>query len=169
MPVLGLFEQDGLTTNAPEPTLAEMAETAMNLLASDRDGFFLMVEGGQIDWQCHANNADGAIKQAKDFDAAVGKALEFAKNRGDTLVVVTADHETGGLTIVYPDAGSTAKFATKWTTLGHSGCNVALFAYGPGAESFRGLIDNTDIPKKFANLWKISDFAGTAPIPVAAN
>ena len=157
--LLGLFQVGPFTFQSPEPTLAEMAQKAIETLSADKDGFFLMVEGGQIDWKCHDNIAPDAVKQILDFDAAVGKALDFARKKGDTLVIVTADHETGGLTIIYPDKGSNARFKCAWSSKGHSACNVPLFAFGPGADSFRGVLDNTDIPKKIAQLWKIKGFA----------
>jgi len=160
--LLGLFQMGPLNTEPPEPTLAEMAEKAIAALSADKDGFFLMVEGGQIDWACHNNDAPGSVKQVFDFDGAIGKALDFARRRGDTLVVVTADHETGGLTINYPDKDSSARFKTVWTTKGHSGCNVPLFADGPGADSFGGVLDNTDVPKRIAQLWGIAGFAVTS-------
>lgn len=159
--LIGLFEMGALTTNAPEPTLAEMTQKSLDLLSADKDGFFLMVEGGQIDWACHSNDAPGAIKQTIDFDNAIGKVLDFVSTHKDTLVVVTADHETGGLCIVYPEKDSRLRYATKWTTTGHSACNVPLFAQGRGSETFDGIMDNTDVPKKIAQLWKIKEFAAT--------
>jgi len=157
--VLGLFEMGAMTTECPEPTLAEMADQAVKILSADKDGFFLMVEGGQIDYKCHANDAPGAIEQTLDFDAAVGKVLDFARSKGNTLVIITADHETGGLTIIYPDKDSTDKFKAAWSTKGHSACNVPLLADGPGAQSFSGVLDNTDVPKRIAELWGVKGFA----------
>ena len=154
--LLGLFEMGAMTTEAPEPSLAEMTAKAIDVLSKGKDGFFLMVEGGQIDWKCHANDAVGTVKQTLDFDAAIGKALDFARKRGDTLVIVTADHETGGLTIIYPDKDSGVRFKAAWATTGHSACTVPLFADGPGAERFSGVLDNTDVPKKIAQIWGIS-------------
>ncbi|MDO8684724.1 MAG: alkaline phosphatase, partial [Armatimonadota bacterium] len=87
--LLGLFEMGSLTTESPEPSLAEMTAKAIDILSKDKDGFFLMVEGGQIDWKCHANDVPGTVKQTLDFDAAIGKVLDFARKRGDTLVIVT--------------------------------------------------------------------------------
>jgi alkaline phosphatase len=157
--LLGLFQMSAMTTEAPEPTLAEMADKAISVLSPDKDGFFVMIEGGQIDWRCHANDVAGTIKQTLDFDAAVGKALDFARKRNDTLVIVTADHETGGLTIVSPDKGEDAKFKAKFSTGGHSACNVPILAFGPGASQFGGVMDNTDIPKRIARLWGVKGFA----------
>ncbi|MCL6519360.1 MAG: alkaline phosphatase [Armatimonadetes bacterium] len=158
--LLGLFQMGALTTELPEPSLAEMTAKAIEILSKDKDGFFLMVEGGQIDWKCHANDTQGMIKQLLDFDAAVGKALGFARKYKDTLVVVTADHETGGLSILGSEEGS-LDFTANWATKSHTGVNVLLLADGPGAESFRGLLDNTDVPKILAKQWGIKGFAIT--------
>lgn len=157
--VLGLFGISHLTTERPEPTLAEMTSKALELLSSDKDGFFLMVEGGQIDFRCHGNDARGAVKQTIDFDDAIGRVLEFARKHGDTLVIVTADHETGGLTLCYPEPGSALRFAPKFATTGHSGVEVPIFAEGPGARSFTGLLNNTDIPKRIARLCGLGELA----------
>lgn len=156
--VLGLFQMGAMTTNPPEPSLAEMTAKAIDLLSQDKDGFFLMVEGGQIDWACHANDVQGTIKQTLDFDEAVGKALEFARSKKDTLLIVTADHETGGLSIQGSEEGG-KQFKPVFCTGGHTGVYVPLFAYGPGATQFSGLLDNTDIPKMIAGLLRIRDFA----------
>ncbi len=156
--LLGLFELSSLSAVQPNPPLAEMTSKAIELLSQDRDGFFLMVEGGQIDWRAHDNDQKGTITHLLDFDAAVGEALEFARKRSDTLVIVTADHETGGLTIIYPDKDSTEPFKCAWSTKGHSGMNVPILSEGPGAERFSGVLDNTDIPKRIADLWGIKGF-----------
>jgi alkaline phosphatase len=150
--ILGLFQDGALTTDPPEPSLAEMTEKAIQVLSTNRDGFFLMVEGGQIDWRCHDNDKVGTVKQVLQFDLAVGKALEYARKHGDTLVIVTADHETGGLAITGSDS-------VAWCSKGHTGVPVPLFAYGPGANFFSGVLDNTDVPKKIASLWKVRKFA----------
>lgn len=81
------------------PSLAQMTEKAIDLLSKDKDGFFLMVEGSKVDWASHANNPIAQISDFKAFDNAVGVALDFAKKNKDTLVVVTTDHGTGGLSI----------------------------------------------------------------------
>ena len=151
--VLGLFQMGHLTTNASEPSLAEMTGVALELLAKGDKGFFLMVEGGQIDFAAHANSADGVIKQVTGFDDAVGRVLQFARQRGDTLVIVTADHETGGLSLCYPEKNSGRRFAAKWGAMGHSASDVPVFAEGPGSLKFSGLQNNTDIPKKISQLF----------------
>lgn len=105
---------------ASNVSLAEMTEVAIASLAKgpggrcahrDDDGFFLMVEGGKIDWSCHANDAMATIGDMLDFDAAVGKALDFyKKHRGETLIVVTGDHETGGMTVGHATTGYTGYY-----------------------------------------------------------
>ena len=106
-------------------------------------GFFVMIEGSQIDWKCHSGEGKEAILETLDFDSAVREALEFAKDRDDTLVIVTADHETGGMSIVQ---GSTMdSLDMKFTTKGHTASMIPVFAYGPGSEMFGGLYENTDI------------------------
>lgn len=165
--LLGLFELGAMTTEAPEPSLAEMTNKAISLLSSDEDGFFLMVEGGQIDWRCHANDAPGALKQMRDFDEAVGIALDFARKRKDTLVIVTADHETGGLTLVSPEKDSKDRIGAKFSTTDHTALNVPLFAEGPGSALFDGVIENTSVPRMIASLWKAKTFA-QLPVKVPA-
>jgi len=101
--VLGLFAPQGLPLawdrDASVPSLAEMTRHALTVLERDPDGFFLMVEGSQIDWAAHENSIAGVISEMEDFIAAVRVALDFAAARDDTLVIVTADHETGGMAL----------------------------------------------------------------------
>jgi alkaline phosphatase len=163
-PVIGLFAKDGMTTFAPEPSLAEMAQMAIQLLSSQSKDwfapnprFFLMIEGSQIDWAAHANDTERDVRQVLLFDMAVRQAIEFAKRDGHTLVIVTADHETGGLKL---ESDSTKKggIEVTWTTKSHTAANVPICAYGPGSEKFAGMIDNTDIPKRIAELTGITEF-----------
>lgn len=106
-------------------------------------GFFLLVEGSQIDWGGHANNAEYIITEVRDFDDAVGEALAFAEADGHTLVIVTADHETGGFTTLR--GSKHGQLHTGFSSASHSANFVPIFAYGPGAEAFAGFMDNTDI------------------------
>ncbi len=160
--VLGLFAMNGLTTREPEPSLAEMTAKALDILSRDPDGFFLMVEGSQIDWGGHANDRDKVIRQTRLFDEAVNVGVQFAKTHGNTLVVVVADHETGGLTIVKgkPDG---SHLEVKWVTDYHTGQPVPVYAFGPYSQLFSGVHDNTFIPRVFATLWGIRPF----PQPMA--
>ncbi len=166
-PLLGLFQLDALTTLPPEPSLALLTEKAIQALTHANDanddsekGFFLMVEGSQIDWACHANDAKAAIRQILLFDQAVKAAVDFALRDGHTLVIVVADHETGGLTLVGggdEDKGD-AELTVHWSTRGHTGLPVPIYALGPGAQRFAGVCDNTDIPKRIALLLNIRPF-----------
>ncbi len=106
-------------------------------------GFFLMIESSQIDWGGHANDAEYVITEMIEFDEAIGKVLDFAKKDGETLVIVTSDHETGGLAINPLSTRDTIK--AVFTSTQHTASMVPVFAYGPGAEIFRGIYDNTAI------------------------
>jgi alkaline phosphatase len=160
--VLGLFQIDALTTVPPEPSLAELTGRALQLLQPAKRGFFLMVEGSQIDWACHQNKAKHAIRQVLLFDQAVQTAIDFALRDGHTLVVVTADHETGGLTLLEPAKGSTAP-TVRWSTKDHTAAPVMIAAIGPGAATFTGVQDNTEIAKKIARLLGVKSFPQPQP------
>ena len=110
----------------------------------NENGFFLMIEGSQIDFACHAKDSTYLINEMKDFNNTINVVLDFARNNPNTLVVVTADHETGGLTIIDPDERYTNTYL-HFSTGSHSPLMVPVFAYGHGAENFSGIIDNTDI------------------------
>jgi len=152
----------GLTApehNKPMPGRGEMlvpaTQIAINLLAQGKNGFFLMVEGSEIDFLAHENKTPGVVLETLDFDRAVGAALKFASSNGETLIIVTADHETGGMTINGGDY-KTGKVIAKYTTGGHTGIAVPVFAFGPGSEQFTGFMENTDISKKMMKLLKLN-------------
>lgn len=110
----------------------------------NENGFFLMVEGSQIDWAGHGNDADGIVAEMLDFDKAIKAVLDFAEKDGNTLVIVTADHETGGFSIIGGDKeAGTIKGA--FTTGGHTGDLIPVFAFGPGSEKFSGIYENTAV------------------------
>ncbi len=156
--VLGLFQLGSLTTSATdEPSLADMTRKAIQLLSRDPDGFFLMVEGSQIDWAGHANNLDNCIRQTLLFDMAVKEALDFAQKMGDTLVIVTADHETGGMALVGGSLDGT-NLEAQWGTKGHTPIQVPVYAYGLGSERFAGVYDNTQVPIRIADLLGVAEF-----------
>ncbi|NHA02308.1 alkaline phosphatase [Mucilaginibacter sp. HC2] len=116
-------------------------------------GFFMMVEGSQIDHGGHSNNLKQVITENSDFDQVVGNALRFADEDGETLVIVTADHETGGLTLL----DGSIKNGYVWgdfSTNDHTGTPVPVFAYGPHAGDFRGVYQNTEIFNKLLALIK---------------
>ncbi len=126
-------------------------KTALNVLSKNQKGFFLMVEGSQIDWGCHNNNTSYTVTEVLDFDRALGEALKFAAEDGQTLVVVTADHETGGFSV---SGGSMEKgiVVGKFSTDSHTATMVPVFAFGPGSELFTGIQDNTEIFFKLKEL-----------------
>ncbi len=124
-------------------SLAEMTERAIEILARDDDGFFLMVEGSQIDWAGHDSDLAGIIAEMRDFDEAVGAGLDFAEADGRTLVVVTADHETGGFAVHAGSIDDRKVTEAAFTSAGHTATMVPIFAYGPGSVAFGGIHDNT--------------------------
>ncbi|HET8865938.1 MAG TPA: alkaline phosphatase [Gracilimonas sp.] len=154
--LLGLFAEDGMERNEGEPSLAMMTQKALDVLNQNEDGFFLMVEGSQIDWAGHDNNSEYLLREVEDFDAAVNAALDFAQNDGETLVVLTADHETGGMTLQQQVAEGDS-LEIYWTTGYHTGTPIPLMAYGPGALEFMGWRDNTYIGKKISELLELGE------------
>ena len=156
-PVLGLFAMDELKGDTTEPSLKDLTEAALNLLKQNKRGFFLMVEGSQIDWAGHDNNFQDLCREMKAFDDAIAVGLEFSAENEKTLVIVTADHETGGLLIIGGhNDGKDLQIA--WHLKGHSGTMVPLFAAGPHSEHFSGIKDNTEIPVILSKLLGIQNF-----------
>ncbi|WP_281862862.1 alkaline phosphatase [Planomicrobium okeanokoites] len=222
--VIGLFAPAGMPKMIDRedsaPSLEEMTKSAIDRLKQDKDGFFLMVEGSQVDWAGHDNDIVGAMSEMEDFEKAYAAAIEFAKKDKHTLVIATADHSTGGFSIgadsIYnwfgepiaaakrtPDfmaskiadgaeveeilsqyidldltdeeinavkvAAETENYGsidnaieeifnkrsyTGWTTGGHTGEDVPVYAYGPASEKFAGNLDNTDHAKIIFDLLK---------------
>ncbi len=178
--VLGLFAGQELFVQSeegkgdlydPAVSLAEMTASAIQLLERSADGFFLMVEESAIDRMAHRNNAPLTLKGVLELDRAVQVATAFAAGRDDTLVIVTADHETGGLAIAgsgdtpypyepggglldtmlahedgpFPVADEPYGFVVGWATTGHTAAAVPVTAMGPGAETISGTFENTDL------------------------
>ncbi len=125
---------------------------AIEVLRKNSNGFFLMVEGSEIDFAGHENNSKILIDETLDFDEALGVALDFVLKDGHTLVVVTADHETGGVTNVN---GNLEKHEVKleFSTKGHTAVMVPVYAFGPGSENFSGIYDNTEFFGKFLKCY----------------
>lgn len=129
-------------------------ETAYQFLDKNADnGFFLMIEGSQIDWGGHANNSDYIISEMIEFDQVIGKVLDWAKADGETLVIVTADHETGGYAI--NPGSSMDKIVPGFTTKSHTAALIPVFAFGPGSELFHGIYENTAIFHKVIEALQI--------------
>ncbi len=150
----GYFTADGdpLPVAQGRGYLYAAAKVGVNFLRKHSDkGFFLMVEGSQIDWGGHANKSDYIISEMLDFDRMVGAILKFAEKDGQTLVIVTADHETGGYSIV--QGSRMDSLATKFTTGYHTASMIPVFAYGPKSELFSGIYDNTAIYYKMKEAF----------------
>jgi alkaline phosphatase len=133
--------------------LPESSGKAIEILNRNPRGFFLMIEGSEIDFAGHSNYADTLIDETLDFDKAVGVALDFAKNDGHTLVVITADHETGGVTIT---DGNIQNHIVKlnFSTKDHTAVMVPVYVFGPGAEKFTGIYDNTELFQKILTCYR---------------
>jgi alkaline phosphatase len=134
------------------PVLEDCAMKAIELL-DNRKGFFLMIEGSSIDDWCHRHKLGHMAEELFDFDRTVGKVLEWAEKDGHTLVIITADHATGGLTLL---GGSIEERTAKvhFSTKGHNGILVPVFAYGPRAEEFTGVYENSELAAKIRRLMK---------------
>lgn len=150
----------GFTNSSHNPSFDERKDmlpvstnTALNILDNNKKGFFLMVEGSQIDWAGHANNTDFLVGEMLDFDYTIGEVLKFAAKNKNTLVIVTADHETGGLAAAGGDYEK-GTFKGAYTSKGHTGIMVPVFAWGPGSELFTGIMDNTEIFDKMKLLFQ---------------
>lgn len=140
------YEHDSIKSGEdyPYPHLSEMVAKAIEVLDRDPDGFFLMVEGARIDHAGHDNQLERMVHETLQFAAALQVAVEWAANRTDTLIIVTADHETGGLKVV-EDNGAGRYPSVTWSTTGHTAVNVPLYAWGVNAQLISGIMDNTDM------------------------
>ncbi len=153
--LLGLFSQGGLIHENSEPSLAEMTTKSLEILSKNEKGFFMMIEGSQIDWGSHQNDASYVMREVKSFDDAIGVVLDFAKDNGETLVVITADHETGGMTM-NKNLEDGKKMEIAWTTGGHTGIPVPLMAYGPKALEFSGWHSNIEVGRILFEIMGIN-------------
>ncbi len=153
--LLGLFADDGML-GSYEPTLEEMTAAAIAILSQDPDGFFLMVEGGQIDWAAHSQDAENTIEDVIGFDNAVALGIDYALENENTLVIVTADHETGGMSVDLESSGrfnedgpfftpNGTPFYVNWTSVDHTGVNVPTTAQGKFSDQLAGISENTQI------------------------
>ncbi len=178
--VFGLFADEHLRSidspdnHSSEPSLSEMLQFAVKrsgqFINNGCNGFFIMGEGSQVDWAGHSNNLEYLKREMQDLDSAVEWAFNYAKQNTDTLVVVTADHETGGLLIEPANPadynGNEVKFSFN-TAVGrgtHTGVPVPVYAYGPGAENFTGTLDNTDVYRAVIEALELGE-KGSSCIP----
>lgn len=148
---------DRMDEMAKESTLDLLATATRNSISHlskmSRKGFFLMVEGAKIDYAGHSDCMPGSILEQLSFDMAVAEALRFADTNGETLVVVTADHETGGLVLLDGDLES-GRLMGVYVSNDHTPSMVPVFAYGPHADEFIGIYQNTDVPNRIKALTK---------------
>ena len=156
-PVLGLFSEGNYpyVIDRDSDFLADCLNHTLDMFDDDKNGFFIMVEGSHIDHAAHANNTEQLLFEMEEFDKVVNAAFDYADTHKGTLVVVTADHETGGVALLsgnkdfhMGDSGIGVKFSTS----GHSGSPVIIYSYGASAWKFSGIMENTDINKKMRQL-----------------
>ncbi len=146
-----LYDGDPLPEPERGDVLRPCSMKAIELLGRNPKGFAMMIEGSQIDWACHNNDSAYMRAELADFELMLHAVLDWAEQDGQTLVVVTADHETGGLTLPDGDIeAGTNDVRYLWGS--HTGCMVPVLAFGPGAERFTGIQQNTDIPRKIRQL-----------------
>ncbi len=148
------FEVDTPLPDERGDLLARATLKGMNLMNQNKKGFFMMVEGSQLDDYGHFNQLDMLMKELHDFDRTIGEVMKWAEQDGETLVIVTADHETGGLTLHGGDLKE-GRIEAKFSSNGHTGVMVPVYAFGPGSELFSGFMDNTEIFWKIKKLMKI--------------
>ena len=145
---------DDAAEEANLPMLADATRASIaKLQERGGKGFFLMVEGAKIDYAGHSKCLPGSIIEMLSFDLAVAEALKFADTNGETLVIVTADHETGGLTLLDGDE-QTGRVMGYYLTDDHTPQMLPVFAYGPGADRFIGVYRNTEIARRIRLLVK---------------
>ncbi len=156
-----LLDEERMPTmlHGREDFLARATSIAVDYLSTGEQGYFLMVEGSQIDWAGHGNQVEYMKAEVNDFERTIGAVLDYAELDGETLVIVTADHETGGFTLGAAGNNSYgtsdySRIEPSFASTNHSAALVPVFAYGPGAENFIGVYENTEIFHKLVSLME---------------
>jgi alkaline phosphatase len=134
--------------------LMKASDIAMDILNKNKKGFFLMVEGSQIDWGGHANDQEFVISELLDFDKAVGEGMKFADANPGTLIIIVADHETGGASLIDGDL-ATKKVSINFSTKNHTGIMVPIYTYGSGCSDFTGVFENTAVFDKMMSALNL--------------
>ena len=148
-------------TKSGVASLEKKITDTLGTLSENEKGFFLMYEEAQIDKHCHKSNMDDTFNAVVRFNQAIAIFMEYAFYNPDTLVIITADHETGGLTISNSGEFSYTSVKNSSGDRNHTGANVPVFAYGMGAEMFSGkTVENVQIPKQIAKLMGVDEFGG---------
>ena len=154
---MAALNEDASREHLSEPTvyLEKATVKALDVLSrNNKKGFFLMIESAIIDGYGHNNDGEGMVIEMQEFNRTLRNMIEYVNQHPETLLVVTADHETGGTGVYYTrrTPGNEGPLRLKFSTSGHTGTVVPIFAYGAGAENFAGVMKNTDIPKKIDAL-----------------
>lgn len=188
LPALGLFAPNGMQSGTEwwaeqnsqspsEPSLRTMSVRALELLEATGQGMFLMIEGGQIDWAGHNNQAQRLLYEMLRFDETVGAVLAWAENRDDTVVILTADHETGGFSIHYDtngppdatlfDALDTSPNYVSWATTAHTHTPVFATAYGERnfTAPFAGIYHQSQLGEMILELVHLVTPVDSTPLP----
>ena len=152
-PVVALMAPKELDPALDRGDILPASVTKALELLDNKKGFFLMIEGSMIDDGGHDNKAGHTMEEIFDFDRTLGIVLEWAEKDGETLVVVTADHATGGMTLL---SGSIAekRIRVNFSTTGHNGIALPVFAWGPHSEDFVGVYENTELSDRIRKLIK---------------
>jgi alkaline phosphatase len=151
-PLLAVFPEQTRDAENPDAPLAMLAKWSIERLNRNKSGFFLMIEHEGTDSSSHQNNGPDLTVSLTALDITVGEVLDFAAKSGDTLVIVTGDHETGSLRV--SESPRTGRIRLEWATTDHTGSAIPVFAFGPGSEQFGGFYDNTDIGKRLLAFVK---------------
>ena len=156
---LAATEENADTTRFSEPTeyLQKACTKALDVLEEEaKNGFFLMIESAIIDGYGHNNDSEGMIEEMQEFDKTLQTLIAYVNEHPNTLLVVTADHETGGTGVAYKshEVNHPEGLHLNFSTKGHTGTVVPVFAYGAGAEKFRGIFQNRELPGIIEGLMK---------------
>lgn len=153
--VFAVLDTMDLPVPAKRKNLLEcVSMKAIDMLSQNENGFFLMIESSQIDDYGHFNDLNMLMQEVVDFDKTIGRVFEWAAKDGETLVIVTADHETGGLTLLDGDVQK-GEIVGNFSSGGHTGVMVPVYAFGPLAIKFTGIYENTDIFWKIKNILNL--------------
>ncbi|WP_270087292.1 alkaline phosphatase [Sphingobacterium sp. SYP-B4668] len=156
--LIGYFSEQDMTAikDGRKDILRSLLTSSIDKMDSVGAGFFIMAEGAQIDYGGHARDLDYVVTETLDFDQAVGAALRFADKNGETLVIVTADHETGALSLLHADIEK-GKLQAHFASNDHSAMMIPVMAYGPRAQYFTGYYQNTELFNKIVAVLEASD------------
>ena len=150
-PIAAIFAEDEVQDLNSSPNLMQLTEVALKYLSSQDKPFVLLVESEEMDAASHENDSDRVINGLKSIQQTLSLVLKFSKTQGETLVLFTADHETGGLAAV-ADFANYPKMQIRWSTKDHTAAVVPLFADGPGAQYFADVHRNWEIGNRLKKL-----------------